>query len=97
MIANISVRFFLLIQTLLGNILSHGYLQGSQRETEIGTTEQGGISTNLQRVGLDQMSGRNSFPVRVVRLWHRWLREIVEAPFLEVFKARLGDSDQHGL
>ncbi|KFQ40643.1 hypothetical protein N332_01572, partial [Mesitornis unicolor] len=30
------------------------------------------------------------FTVRVVRHWHRLLREAVDAPSLEVFKARLG-------
>ena len=29
------------------------------------------------------------FPVRVVRHWHRFPREVVDAPSLEVFKARL--------
>ena len=29
------------------------------------------------------------FTMRVVRCWHRLLREVVDAPSLEVFKARL--------
>ncbi|KFM06285.1 hypothetical protein AS27_02240, partial [Aptenodytes forsteri] len=32
---------------------------------------------------------KKSFTVRVVRHWNRLLREVVDAPSLEVFKARL--------
>jgi len=32
------------------------------------------------------------FTMRVVRHWNRFLREAVAAPFLEVFKARLGEA-----
>ncbi|KFO75547.1 hypothetical protein N303_13772, partial [Cuculus canorus] len=32
---------------------------------------------------------RNFFTMRVVRHWHRLPREAVDAPSLEVFKARL--------
>ena len=30
-----------------------------------------------------------SFTVRAVRHWHRLPRDVVDAPFLEIFKARL--------
>ncbi|KFO53716.1 hypothetical protein N302_12888, partial [Corvus brachyrhynchos] len=32
---------------------------------------------------------KNFFTVRVVRHWHRLPREVVDAPSLEMFKARL--------
>jgi len=32
------------------------------------------------------------FPVRVVRHWHRLLREAVDAPSLEMFKAGLDEA-----
>ncbi|KFO62532.1 hypothetical protein N302_07230, partial [Corvus brachyrhynchos] len=33
--------------------------------------------------------GKKFFTVRVLRHWNRLLREVVDAPSLEVFKARL--------
>ncbi|KFW08974.1 hypothetical protein N326_05970, partial [Eurypyga helias] len=35
---------------------------------------------------------RNLFPGRVVKHWHRLPREAVDAPSLEVFKARLDEA-----
>ena len=32
---------------------------------------------------------KKTFTVRVARHWHRMLRDVVNAPFLEIFKARL--------
>lgn len=37
--------------------------------------------------------GRECFPVKVVRAWHRLPREGVAAPFPEVFKARLDEAN----
>lgn len=37
------------------------------------------------------------FTVPVVRHWHRLLREVVDAPFLKLSKARLDDFEQPGL
>lgn len=37
-------------------------------------------------------SGKQFFPVRVVRLWHKLPRGIVDAQSLEVFKAKLDGS-----
>lgn len=84
MIANISVRVF--TDPNFAREHSHPWMPKRKPERYF-STEQGGMSTNLQKVGLDQMSGRNSFPVRVVR--HRMPEETVEAPSLQVPKARL--------
>ena len=50
----------------------------------------------MRASGFKQKEGRfrldirkKFFPVRVVRHWHRLPREAVDAPSLEVFKARL--------
>jgi len=37
------------------------------------------------------------FTMRVMKHWNRFPREEVEAPSLEMFKARLWGSEQHGL
>ena len=41
------------------------------------------------RVDLDWIIRKKSFIVRMVRHWNRLLRVVVDAPFLETFKARL--------
>ena len=46
------------------------------------------IVLNWKRVDLDKILGRN-YLLRVVRHWNRLPRKAVDAPSLEVFKARL--------
>ncbi|KFQ40647.1 hypothetical protein N332_01576, partial [Mesitornis unicolor] len=45
--------------------------------------------TRLKGVRFKQNIMRKFFTVRVVRHWHRLPRKVVDAPSLEVFKARL--------
>ncbi|KFW08126.1 hypothetical protein N326_05662, partial [Eurypyga helias] len=49
-----------------------------------------GFKLKVGRFRLD--SRKKSCPVRVVRHWHRLPREAVDAPSLEVFKARLDEA-----
>jgi len=46
-----------------------------------------GFKTKKGRFGLDRR--KKSFTVRVVRHWHSLPRDVVDAPSLEIFKARL--------
>ena len=48
---------------------------------------QGGMALNHKRATLDIR--KTFFTMRVVKHWHRLLREAVAAPSLAVFKARL--------
>ncbi|KAJ7421793.1 hypothetical protein BTVI_16489 [Pitangus sulphuratus] len=50
-------------------------------------TRRNGFALTERRFGLDVR--KKSFPVRVVRPWHRLPREAVAAPSLEVSKTRL--------
>ena len=54
---------------------------------EIEASGQGGMALNKKRRDLDV--GRKFFTQRVVRHWHRLRIEAVDAPSLEVLKARL--------
>lgn len=42
-------------------------------------------------------SGKNLFAVRIVKHWNRLPREVVDAPYLEMSKARLDNSELPGL
>lgn len=92
MIANISARVFTDPNFARQHSLPWMPKKKPERDfsSETVVTEQGGTGINLQRAGLDQMSGRNSFPGKVVKPWpHRLPDETVEAPSLEGFKARV--------
>lgn len=42
-------------------------------------------------------SGKSLFAVRIVKHWNRLPREVVDAPYLEMSKARLDNSELPGL
>ena len=50
---------------------------------------QGGTAVNQKRADLDEILGRNSSPMKVVKHWPWLPREAVAAPSLAVLKARL--------
>ena len=69
--------------------LSGAYKEGSQIFTRVDNsrTRENVFWLKKGRFMLDIR--RKFFTMRVVRCWNRLLREVVDAPSLEVFKARL--------
>lgn len=58
-------------------------------------TRENGFELKESRFTLD--SGKKLFAVRMVRHWNRLPRETVDAPSLEMSKAKLDNSEQPGL
>ncbi|GAB0183073.1 hypothetical protein GRJ2_000772600 [Grus japonensis] len=88
--------FSLQKRRLWGDLLAaFQYLKGAYKKAGEGLftrawsdrTRGNGFKLNEGRFSLD--IGKKFFPVRVVRQWNRLPREVVAAPSLQVFKARL--------
>ncbi|GAB0183611.1 hypothetical protein GRJ2_000826400 [Grus japonensis] len=70
-------------------IAAYQYLKGAYRKAGEGLVTRA-WSDRTRRFRLDIR--KKFFPVRVVRHWNRLPREAVDAPSLEVFKARLDEA-----
>ena len=63
--------------------------EGSQQFERVDNSRTRGNGFKLKEGGFKLDVRGKLFTMRVVRCWHRLLRDVVDAPSLQVFKARL--------